>query len=78
MALSDILAHGTRQPILGNSLRIALLVGTVLNVINQWQGISHGSGINVWTLCLNYLVPFLVSNFSASLHAAQSARENQD
>lgn len=74
MMLSGLLSHGLRQPIIGNALRIAAVVGTVLNVINQWTPVMHGEGVNPWTLCLNYMVPFLVSNFSASLHALQAER----
>ncbi len=61
--------HGFSQPILGNSIRIALVVGTILNVINQGDRLFSGSGILLASLLLNYVVPFRVATFSASRHA---------
>jgi len=49
-----------------NSLRIALVVGTVLNLINQGTAVVAGSGISWFQVILNYLVPYCVASYSAA------------
>jgi hypothetical protein len=48
-----------------SSLRISLLVGTVLNLINQGRYWLHGESLHVGLLILNYIVPFCVAAYSA-------------
>lgn len=51
------------------SLKTALVVGLILNIINQWNGI-FGSAPIVWSsLLLTFLVPYCVSTFSGALSA---------
>ena len=47
-----------------SSLRIALLVGTVLNLINQSGTWLHGADLQVGHLMLNYFVPYCVASYS--------------
>lgn len=52
--------------IIGNALKVALLVGTLLNLINQGHALLRGNDIE-WTLVLlNYCVPFCVSAYSSA------------
>ena len=67
--IKTILVHGFPQPILSNSIKIALVVGTILNAINQGERILAGNEIFWGSLFLNYLIPFCVSCYSASRHA---------
>lgn len=46
-------------------LRIALVVGTVLNLVNQGGYWLHGEGLHVGHLILNHTVPFCVATYSA-------------
>ena len=48
-----------------SSLRIALLVGTVQNLINQSGTWLHGDDLQVGHLMLNYVVPYCVASYSA-------------
>ena len=48
-----------------SSLRIALLVGTVLNLINQSGYWLHGDDLQVGHLMPNYVVPYCVASYSA-------------
>lgn len=57
------------RKIAGNALRISLVVGTVLNLINQGAAIFSGSGISWGHLLLNYLVPYCVASYSAAKNA---------
>ena len=49
-----------------NALRIALLVGSVLNLVNQGGAILAGSGVSWLHLVLNYAVPYCVASYSAA------------
>jgi len=54
--------------VLRNSSRIAVFVGTVLNLINQGANFL-GEGPVSWPhVLLNYLVPFCVATYSAALN----------
>ena len=49
---------------LRKSVPTAMVVGTCLNGINQFPRFLHDKPL-VWTkVCLNYLIPFLVSSWS--------------
>jgi hypothetical protein len=68
------LRHG---PMLGRSLRIALVVGTILVGINQGDLLLRGqwSAALIWKLPLTYAVPFLVATWSALVNSrARPAR----
>jgi hypothetical protein len=54
-----------RQPAnLRRTIRIALVVGTILTLINQADVIARGNAtaLTVGKVCLNFVVPFIVSN----------------
>ena len=58
------------------SLVVALIVGTVLNLINQGDAMLSGVPIDLTKLLLTYLVPYFVSTDGAvsyRLHAARLA-----
>jgi hypothetical protein len=48
-----------------SSLRIALVVGTVINVVNQGDRLLGGSAIQLGHFLLNYAIPFCVAAYSA-------------
>jgi hypothetical protein len=52
--------------IVKNSLRIALVVGSILNLVNQGSAILAGTGISWIHVSLNYLVPYCVASYSAA------------
>ncbi len=48
-----------------NALQVALVVGLVLNLVNQ-GGTLLGGGSLIWSqVVLNFLVPYCVASFSA-------------
>ena len=58
------------------SLVVALIVGTILNLINQGDALVTGMPIHVAKLLLTYMVPYCVSTYGAvsfRLHAARAA-----
>lgn len=56
------------------ALRVALVVGTVLNVINNGEQIWVHHRLELWPIVLNYLVPFCVSGYSAARNEALRGR----
>jgi hypothetical protein len=54
-----------RRPIVTRSLMVALVVGTLLNAINQGPELWRGEPVVVWKLALTYCVPFLVASYGA-------------
>ena len=47
------------------SLATMLIVGSVLNIINQGDVLWSWSAINWWKMLLTYCVPFCVATFGA-------------
>lgn len=52
-------------PILGRSLWVCLIVGTLLNAINQGPEIWRGDPVVAWKIALTYCVPFCVASYGA-------------
>lgn len=55
--------------------RLALVVGTVLNLINQGDRLLAGLPPSWFHVVLNYLVPYCVSSYSA---ARNELRRNEE
>lgn len=52
--------------ILYSATKVSLVVGSMLNLVNQSEHLIAGQGIMVGHLLLNYLVPFCVSAYSGA------------
>ena len=71
--MSRWLTIAKRPMVWKRSLKVALLVGTILTAINQGDLIMAGTLAqeSYWKVILTYIVPFCVSTFagvSATLH----------
>ncbi len=62
------------------SLRIALVIGTVLTTINQGDLLLRGqwSSALLWKIPLTYAVPFLVAIWGALANSTVQARGPED
>ena len=58
-------------PVLRNAIKVSLVVGTCLNLINHGGTIYHGGAPEWGKLALNYAVPFMVSSYSAARARSQ-------
>jgi hypothetical protein len=56
------------------SLWVALLVGAVLNLINQGDALCSGRHLDFIKLALTFIVPYLVSTYGAVSLRMQVAR----
>jgi len=63
--------------IVSSSLKITLVVGTVLNLVNQSGFMLHEADISWLHLILNYLVPYCVASYSAVKNEID-LKENND
>lgn len=52
--------------IVRSSARVALVVGAVLNLINQGPSIISGIGVSWLHVLLNFVVPYCVASYSAA------------
>ncbi len=72
----DIARAAARRPILVFALKLALVVGTVLNLINQGGDMMAGGANFSWMHCLlNYFVPFCVSAYSGGRNELRRRQE---
>jgi hypothetical protein len=70
LACAYALSEGVPQ----RSLWVALVIGTILNLINQGDRLLFGQHLDFTKIALTYLVPYFVSTYGAvsfRLHAAQ-------
>ena len=58
-------AAALSQGVPRRSLWVALIVGTILNLINQGDRVVAGQTLDVTKLVLTYVVPFFVSTYGA-------------
>ena len=65
MPRRDALHRTFAWPSVRRSLAVALIVGTVLNAINQGAELFDGTGLVVWRLLLTYFVPFAVASYGS-------------
>lgn len=54
------------RPVAATAIRVALVVGTILNLINQGDALIHMAGVEWDKVALNYLTPYLVASYSAA------------
>ena len=52
-------------PVLKRSLIVMLVIGSILNVINQGDALWTDAPVNWWKIALTYCVPFCVATYGA-------------
>ncbi len=65
------LKHATDRVCVYRSIKVALVVGTVLGIINHYDAIFYGTiaSTNIYQILLTYLVPYCVSTFGSAMQA---------
>lgn len=67
------------RPVIINAVKVALVVGSCLNAINQGPQLWQGEGVEWNKVALNYVVPYLVASYSAARAlVGQSASRMRD
>jgi len=77
MAAPSALRRILRPPIVTRSFVVALVVGTLLNLINQGDALLGDGPVNGFKLALTYCVPFFVASFGAWSALASSDSNSQ-
>lgn len=68
MKLKNFFVEAFKPLVFKRALRVALIVGVILNLINQWGSILNGfEDFHTAQFFLTFLVPFLVSTYSSVL-----------
>ncbi|MFP4557566.1 MAG: PAS domain S-box protein [Bacteroidales bacterium] len=68
MKLKNLLLEAFKPLVFKRALRVALIVGFILNIINQWGSIMNGfEDFHTVQFFLTFLVPYLVSSYSSAL-----------
>ncbi len=65
MSPHDALRRTFAGPSVRRSLAVALIIGTVLNMVNQGPEILTGHWPIWWKLLLTYFVPFAVASYGS-------------
>lgn len=60
------------------SLAVAVVVGTILNLINQGDALLAGADLNWWKIALTYVVPFCVATYGACSMALITGRREAE
>ena len=72
---ADALRSALAWPVSKRSLMIMVVVGSILNIINQGDAILTGGAISWWKVALTYCVPFCVATYGACCAYRASARD---
>jgi len=64
-ARTDALHCALSWPVAKRSLLVMLIIGSVLNLINQGDLLLSSGPINWWKVILTYCVPFCVATYGA-------------
>ena len=64
----------TKAQIVKSALKVSLVVGTILNLINHNGLILDDGGISWLHVLMNYAVPYCVSSYSAAMNEISSRR----
>lgn len=64
--MKDLLRAASTPEIAAAALRVALVVGTALNLVNQGPAILHGGEVSWMQVALNYLLPYCVSSYGGA------------
>ncbi|MEX0917442.1 MAG: nitrate/nitrite transporter NrtS [Candidatus Paceibacterota bacterium] len=65
------LKHATDKICVYRSVKIALVVGTILALINHYDSLFSGTltAVNIFQILLTYLVPYVVATLGSAIHA---------
>ena len=64
--MKELLMTACQRPIVIAAIKVAVVVGTILNIINQGGRLLEGLPPSWFHVALNYLVPYCVSSYSAA------------
>jgi hypothetical protein len=70
-----LLNAATDSQIALTALKVAIVVGIFLNIINQGPRLMEGDGVNWVQVILNFLVPYCVASYSGAKNELSKHRQ---
>ena len=61
----DAMRRTFSRPVVVRSMTVAVLIGTILNAINQGPELVAGQHVSLLKVVLTYVVPFCVASYGA-------------
>ena len=77
MSWKLIWSYAVSEGVPQRSLWVALIVGTILNLINQGDTLVSGRPLDVVKLVLTYIVPYFVATYGAVSFRLQAAQHRR-
>ena len=75
MQLSQVFLWCVSDGVPRRSLYVALIVGTILNLINQGDALFSGRDLNVTKIILTFVVPYCVATYGAVSYRMRAAQK---
>jgi len=75
MQLSQVFLWCVSDGVPRRSLYVALIVGTILNLINQGDALFSGGDLNVTKIILTFVVPYCVATYGAVSYRVRAAQK---
>lgn len=75
MRIVRLLSIAGRRQIVFPALKVALVVGSLLNLVNQGGNLIDGLPLNIAQMLMNFVVPFCVSSYSAARNEMRKCEE---
>jgi len=63
--IRECISYGTRRSVVHTAIITSFIVGTILNLINQFPNILSHSPLSPMKIFLNYLTPYMVTTVGA-------------
>jgi hypothetical protein len=74
---TDLCRFAVTDGVPRRSFVVAVIVGTILNLINQGDGLFTGASLDLVKAALTYLVPYCVSTYGAVSYRIHAERRRR-
>lgn len=72
----QVLASASQPTTRRRALRVAVLVGSLLVLINHWEALMGQAPLNLFKIALTYMVPWGVVTWTSVMRDLELARED--
>ena len=73
----EICGHCVSDGVPRRSFLVAVIVGAILNLINQGDALLNGGPLNLTKIILTFVVPYCVATYGAVSYRLQAAPRSQ-
>ena len=73
----EICGHCVSDGVPRRSFVVAVIVGAILNLINQGDALLNGGPLNLTKIILTFVVPYCVATYGAVSYRLQAALRSQ-